>query len=364
MLVKVNTCYKDRENWIIEVDSHKFYIEGKGGQLGDRGTIGERKVLNILNENKIIVDREIPTGEYTYTIDEERVKDIAVQHTSQHLFSAIAFNDYNLNTVGFRMAENYTTVDLDNKDLDENFVREIEKKVNKAIFLGKSVKINVYTREEANRIEGFRKQISEKVVGDVRVVEIEDYDINACAGYHVDNLKDIRIFKIINFEKVKGNYTRFYFLAGERAIEDYNFKNSITRELNKKFSCKDFEILEMVEKNFAEIKKLENQNREILNLYCQNLAKELENNAIIVDENRYILYSGNMEIANTLSKFISEEFTYIGVWEEGGIVLSKKIHCGELVKKLSQTFGVKGGGKNERANFKGKIPIEEVTNLL
>lgn len=43
------------------------------------------------------------------------------------------------------------------------------------------------------------------------MVEIENLDINACAGYHVKNLIELRLFKIINFEKIKGKYTRLYF---------------------------------------------------------------------------------------------------------------------------------------------------------
>ena len=42
-----------------------------------------------------------------------------MQHTAQHIFSAEAYNNFGLNTVGFRMAEEYTTIDLDQKDISK-----------------------------------------------------------------------------------------------------------------------------------------------------------------------------------------------------------------------------------------------------
>ena len=52
-----------------------FYIDGKGGQLGDRGTLGESNVLEV-KDGSIITDKEVPLGEQEYTIDMERRKDI------------------------------------------------------------------------------------------------------------------------------------------------------------------------------------------------------------------------------------------------------------------------------------------------
>ena len=99
-----------------EVLNSPFYVDGKGGQLGDRGTIAEANIVEV-KENIVILDKNLEDGEYTYSIDEKRQEDIRQQHTAQHIFSAEAYNNFGLNTVGFRMAEEYTTVDLDQKDI-------------------------------------------------------------------------------------------------------------------------------------------------------------------------------------------------------------------------------------------------------
>ena len=187
-MIKVLSCTKEKNNWIIEVESHSLYIDGKGGQIGDQGYIGNTKFLIVIDDKKIMVENEISVGEYEYTVDNDRVFDIGVQHTAQHLFSAIAYNEYGLNTVGFRMTETYTTVDLDSKDLDENFVDELEKKINSAIGEGRAILEKIVTREAANSIDTFRKKISDKVTGDVRIITIDNMDTSACAGYHVSDI--------------------------------------------------------------------------------------------------------------------------------------------------------------------------------
>ena len=191
MKAEVLNCEKIKEGYIIKLSdgNGSFYIDGKGGQLGDRGTIGESIVLEV-RDGSIVIDRELTLGEYEYTIDAERRKDIACQHTAQHLFSALAYNDYQLNTVGFRMAEEYTSVDLDSNTISEETIKELENKANEVI--RKAIELKIYTlnHEEALKIEGLRKAIKDKVTGDVRFVEIPDIDLGACAGFHVENTKE------------------------------------------------------------------------------------------------------------------------------------------------------------------------------
>ena len=84
MRLKVTNCRKEKENYNITVEyldenPIKFYTDGKGGQLGDRGTIGEAKVLEVLAE-EIVIDRELNQEEYDYTIDFNRREDSCTTH--------------------------------------------------------------------------------------------------------------------------------------------------------------------------------------------------------------------------------------------------------------------------------------------
>ncbi|MGL5577543.1 MAG: alanyl-tRNA editing protein, partial [Fusobacteriaceae bacterium] len=48
--------------------SERFYPDGKGGQIGDLGRVGEAEIL-VAQEKNLILDRELVPGEYSYQID-------------------------------------------------------------------------------------------------------------------------------------------------------------------------------------------------------------------------------------------------------------------------------------------------------
>lgn len=367
MKVEVLSCEKIKEGYIVKLKdgNEPFYIDGKGGQLGDRGTIGESIVLEV-KDGSILVDKEVALGEQECSINMERRKDIASQHTAQHLFSALAYNDYQLNTMGFRMAEEYTTVDLDSNTITEETIKELENKANEVIRRAIELKIYTLNHEEAMKIEGLRKAIKDKVTGDVRFVEIPDTDLGACAGFHVENTKDIKLFKILSHEKIKGNYTRFFFIAGDRALKDYAFKHELSKELCHIFSCKDHEILTMLNKSLEEKKKIETEMKMIASEFSELLGEKLMKEAEEIDGYKFIIYVGDKTTVQYLPRHINpEEYLLITGSEDSYSIISNQINCKDFLKELtSANNNIKGGGNQIKGNFKGKISKEELKKQL
>lgn len=365
MKVSVKKCEKIKNGYLVEVEPKDIlYIDGKGGQLGDRGKIEEAQILEV-KESGVVIDRELECGEYEVKIDCIRQKDIACQHTAQHMFSAIAYKDYGLNTVGFRMAEEYTTVDLDSNEITEEVIEELERKANEIIKKAIQLKIFIMNNEEARKIEGLRKAIKEKVVGDVRFVEIPEVDLGACAGFHVENTKDIQLFKIINHERIKGNYTRFYFLAGERALKDYSFKHKLSKDLCHVFSCKDYEIMEMLDKTLDEKKKIESEYKNLASQYVEFLADKLLKESEMVGEYQPIFYFGDSTVAQFLGKFMGEKNILITGFNNNFSVIAQNFNCKDFIKYLVEKKStLKGGGNQIKGNFKGDIEEEELKKLL
>ena len=367
MKVEVLSCEKIKEGYIVKLKdgNEPFYIDGKGGQLGDRGTIGESIVLEV-KDRSILVDKEVALGEQECSINMERRKDIASQHTAQHLFSALAYNDYQLNTMGFRMAEEYTTVDLDSNTITEETIKELENKANEVIRRAIELKIYTLNHEEAMKIEGLRKAIKDKVTGDVRFVEIPDTDLGACAGFHVENTKDIKLFKILSHEKIKGNYTRFFFIAGDRALKDYAFKHELSKELCHIFSCKDHEILTMLNKSLEEKKKIETEMKMIASEFSELLGEKLMKEAEEINGYKFIIYVGDKTTVQYLPRHINpEEYLLITGSEDNYSIISNKINCKDFLKELtSVNNNIKGGGNQIKGNFKGKISKEELKKQL
>ena len=347
------TNFKKISDMTYEVLNSPFYVDGKGGQLGDRGTIAEANIIEV-KENIVILDKNLEDGEYTYSIDEKRREDIRQQHTAQHIFSAEAYNNFGLNTVGFRMAEEYTTVDLDQKDISKETIEKLEELVNKDIKADILVEEEIYTNEEAHKIENLRKAIKEKIKGDVRFIKIGDVDICACAGFHVARSSEIEIFKIINHENIKGNYTRFYFLAGDRAKNDYNKKHDIIKKLTNTFSCKDDEILEMLDKSLKEKASITAELKSLGMRYAELMVKDFENTFIEYKDFKILVYNEDENLVGILPKFVNlDKFLLLIGYDISYTLMSNIYDCKEIIINIVKNFpNIKGGGGRNKGNIK------------
>ena len=370
MKLKITNCEKDNENYSVEVlyldeNPIKFYPDGKGGQLGDRGNINGTKVLSVFPD-KIIVDNYIEIGEYNYEIDFKRREDIAVQHTAEHLFSGIAKKYFGLSNVGFRMAEDFTTVDLDSDTISTETLENIVAKTNEVISIGAKILEKNITIEEAKNLS-LRKPLSEKIKeGLVRIVEIENYDICACAGFHTKNIKNIRLLKLIFSERIKGKYTRCYLLAGDRAINDYNKKDMIIRKLNHKFSCRDNEILEMLEKYMSEHETLKREYSNISLKYSKYFLQEILESPIIINDKKIIICEDDKSIINEVRKsFGKRDETFIGITSDSIMFSSNNLDCNLIIKKIIENYpNIKGGGSPKQGNIKGSLSKNQIIEIL
>ena len=365
MFIGIKSCEKYNDNYAVEVEyidlfSTRIYPDGKGGQLGDRGHINNIKILEV-KEDKVIIANELEKGEYEYSLDTERRNDIAVQHTAEHLFSGIALKDYNLNNVGFRMGEEVSTIDLDSDSISDEMVKELSDKVNEAISKGAKVLGTTIMRHEIETVEGLRKKISPKITDEyIRLVKIEGYDLCACAGFHVGDIKDLKVFKILSHERIKGKYTRFTFIAGQRALKDYEKKSEIIKSFNHKFSCRDNEILEKFENYQKEHEELKKSYNQLLQKYALNLKENILKNAVEINSHKIVFYHGDKELINELKKvFAEEKITFAGFYEDSVLIASEDINCSALIKEIIKADNsVKGGGGAKQGNIKGNISEE------
>ena len=365
MFIGIKSCEKYNDNYAVEVEyidlfSTRIYPDGKGGQLGDRGHINNIKILEV-KEDKVIIADELEKGEYEYSLDTERRNDIAVQHTAEHLFSGIALKDYNLNNVGFRMGEEFSTIDLDSDSISDEMVKELSDKVNEAISKGAKVLGTTIMRHEIETVEGLRKKISPKITDEyIRLIKIEGYDLCACAGFHVGDIKDLKVFKILSHERIKGKYTRFTFIAGQRALKDYEKKSEIIKSFNHKFSCRDNEILEKFENYQKEHEELKKSYNQLLQKYALNLKENILKNAVEINSHKIVFYHGDKELINELKKvFAEEKITFAGFYEDSVLIASEDINCSALIKEIIKTDNsVKGGGGAKQGNIKGNISEE------
>lgn len=361
MEINIKEIIKKNNNFIAKLDKNPLYPDGKGGQLGDRGKIYEANIL-FVSDKELIIDKEIKPGNYEVELDFENREDISKQHTAQHLLSAIMKDKYDINTVGFRMSEDYSTIDID-KRISKKLLGNIENYSN--FLLNKKYKVfeKIYSKEEAYNLN-LRKDVSNKIQGDVRVIYIENVDASACGGFHVNNLIDINIIKIIKTENIKNNFLRIYYIAGKRVLDFIqkleNINDDIGELLQTNTESYSDKIQKLIEENKNYKKSLESFYNSKADLLMDNLKpyKKIDNTEIFYfekDDESYDYLLKKLELNN-----------YIFILKDNDTfkIQSDNVNVGELIKNINKTFHTKGGGGKNNGQIKGKIKLENIiTNI-
>jgi alanyl-tRNA synthetase len=195
------------------LDRSAFYPEG-GGQPGDRGSLGEVKVLDTQERGGSVLhvlEKTLQPGEVSGEIDWARRFDHMQQHHGQHLLSA-AFDKQGASTVSFHLGERTCTIDLDAPPgrLDP---AKAETLANESIWRDLPVIARDFTGEERSRLP-LRK---EPVKGD-RVVLVEGVDASPCGGTHPARTGEVGCVAILKVQKWGEGKSRVEFACGSRVV--------------------------------------------------------------------------------------------------------------------------------------------------
>ncbi|MDD4781469.1 MAG: DHHA1 domain-containing protein [Tissierellia bacterium] len=376
----VISCNKNNDLYEIILDQTIFYPHMSGGQPKDEGTINNIKVLNVFEkDNEIIHVVSKPLkGKVNLNIEFESRFDHMQQHTGQHILSAYFDKLYNGKTVGFHLSSNYTTIDL-NIELNEEMIENVELHANKIIYANKTIKAKTFSQDEVLK-QNLRKPPSLELES-FRLIKIEDCDLIACGGTHVNNAGEIGIIKIIKAEKYKSG-TRVEFLCGKRALLNYMSSYKELVSLSTLLTCRS----DMVYDNFIKIKE---ENRDLkksisslqkkINDYIVN---ELKENAYVKNDVKFIfqeLQDTDMKDLRFICSKIIEEKNHIAILFGGTdsscalcLGQSKNINYNiiELFNNLKEKLDAKGGGNNYLIQGtgtilnKGEECIELAKNML
>ena len=214
--------FMEGERYVAVLDRTAFFPE-EGGQSADGGMIGDAVVLDVREKGgKIYHYVEIPleAGQiYTCRLDfDERFEKMQC-HTAEHIISGAIKRLYGLDNVGFHLGKCEVTMDV-NGYLTREQLDEIEMIANRAVFENVAVRATFPSEEELKTLD-YRSKLD--LTENVRIVNIEGYDLCACCAPHVARTGEIGLIKILDFEKHRGGL-RINIAAGYRALLDYREK--------------------------------------------------------------------------------------------------------------------------------------------
>lgn len=349
-LKKINTtiesCRPVAGNYQVVLAETIFYPTG-GGQPHDLGTINGVPLLDVFQRDGVIY-HVTPTllepGPAECVLDWDRRLDHMQQHTGQHLLSAVFLAEYGYHTESFHLGAEYSSIDISTPRLLRTEQIRVEGTANNLIF--QNLMIDIYSASP-QKLRALPVRKLPDLAGVLRIVEIDGYDYSPCSGTHLSGTGQIGLLKLLRAENYKG-MTRVYFLCGQRALNDYNFKHRICVELGSLLSVPILELPSRTEQKLNDKLDLERKvadlRAQVMNLQAEALVREGTRRPLVAD-----LPEGCLEDAQLLVKSVLSLGTFsIVVKLQNHLVfahnLKGPLHCGGLIKEFALPLGGRGGG--------------------
>lgn len=259
---------------VVALEATAFY-PGGGGQPADGGTIAAVAVVEITRDNDGTIrhhlDYPLPEdlnvgdtvmGEINWPHRWEYMQ----QHTGQHLLSAVLMKEAGANTVSVHQGEKVTTIEVDRANLNDTAIQRVEEVAQRVIAEKRLVRSFQIDSGELGRYS-LRRPTGR--TGIVRLVEIQDFDIVACGGVHLEDTAEVQLVKTVGVESIRGNL-RLAFLIGQRALADYGTKHRNITAAAELFSTRPEQVPLRVTAMQEEVQQLHRtvrlQNRRIAEL--------------------------------------------------------------------------------------------------
>ena len=247
----------------VVLDRTSFYARG-GGQEPDHGTISGSKVIDVNKHGSVILhklDGDIPKEGDTVSciVDETRRSNITKNHTSTHILNASSrkiLGSWVWQHSAFK-DDDHARLDITHhSSLTKKQKQEIEDAANDMVKQDLSVTIEYFDRGTAEQKYGFRIYQGGVVpVKSVRIVSIEDKDIEACGGTHVKKTGDIELIKITRTKRIQDGVIRIEFVSGNTAQEYVSEQESTLVEMSEMKKGKE-EIKREREENKEETRRI------------------------------------------------------------------------------------------------------------
>jgi len=266
------------------------------------------KVIDVIEYEKIIlhkIDRKInwdKNSNILQIIDKDRRYRISRHHTATHLLTSVLRKMYgnHIWQAGAEKNEYEGKLDITHYKVPSyNEIKLIEKELNKIILEGRKINKFYLLRNEAEEKYGFIIYQGGFIPETrLRIVEIENTDVEACSGTHLDNTLEIGLVKIKSVEKIADGLIRFRFVAGDRVIEEFEDYEEKILDIRNKYNVDINNLNNYIEKINKERDEYNKKLNIILEEYIKNNIKDgklyLETNLYISDVIKYVLKYKNL----------------------------------------------------------------------
>ena len=349
----------------IVLDRSAFY-PSSGGQPFDVGRLGDLTVTDVVEDDDGSVRHVVSTAGNSLAvgvtlhgvIDWDRRFDHMQQHTGQHVLSAAFDTLLGARTESFHLGTTTATIDL-GREVTPAEIARAEADANRIVWEDRRVAIRFAGAAEAAGM-GLRKESARE--GTLRLIDVDGYDLSACGGTHVASTGAIGLIAIASWEKFRSG-TRVEFVCGGRALRAFHALRDTTAENVRLLSVHAREVPEAIERIQAESKEAR---RRIKDLYTQLAGHEAGALADAARDSRavvQVLDGWDQNGLKTIASAICEREGYTAVLfsapAPSAVVIARgkgsTTDAAALLKKLTEKFGGKGGGRPDLAQGGGLL---------
>ena len=228
----------------VVLDETPFYAFS-GGQLCDKGMLGDSKVLDVVKmpngQHLHVLDyNNFTVGDIVFAVVDKENRDLTRKnHSAAHLLQSAlqAVLGSHVHQQGSQVGSEYCRFDFNNYSAltDEEIVK-VEDLVNEYIAKNIPVQTHILPIEEAKKM-GAMALFGEKYGDTVRVVDM-NVSKEFCGGIHVNNTMDIERFAITSIESIGSGIFRCVAVTGQKAMDELkkstlNIQANLDAAINK-----------------------------------------------------------------------------------------------------------------------------------
>jgi alanyl-tRNA synthetase len=267
---------------------------------------------------------------------------------------------YGFATVSFHMGEETCTIDLATGALTAAQGVAAEKLANEVIADDRPVEIRFATPEEACTM-GVRK-IPSAEREKLRLIDIRDFDLNACGGTHVRSTGQIGGLLLRRVEKVKQGL-RVEFVCGLRAVATARRDFQALTDAGAIFSSHIWDVPQQARKTLDEIRGVQkSQHRlleEVAELQAGQMLRDAQERSGETGHRVIVRFFADRDL--TFIKMLAQKLTKAGSsvallgcgGTQPSIVFGQTPglphDMGALMKQVVQKLGTRGGGARDMA---------------
>ncbi len=369
------------QSGVVLLANTPFYAES-GGQTGDKGIL-------LGDHGRFVVEDTRKQGNYHLhfgTLEQgtlvhgSKVKAevsaalraaTMLNHSATHLMHAAlrqVLGDH-VSQKGSLVNANYLRFDFShNKPVTEPEIEQIENLVNAQILANMEVSKQEMAIDDARKL-GAMALFGEKYGSEVRVVSMGQngesvFSLELCGGTHVQRTGDIGFFRIYQESGIAAGVRRIEAVTGRNALELVRHNENKLQQIAQLVKASPANVLEKLQQTLAETRLLE---KELQQLKAKLAAAagddlltrtELVNGVkVLVAELEGVDSKALRDTAEQLKNKIGSGVIVLAVQDAGKVSvavavtadLTSRVKAGELVNKLAEHVGGKGGGRPDLA---------------